>query len=219
MNDDGLAELGRKLQLALEERALTVVRRVVPVEVEPGLADRDHALVAEQLAELVETPRVFVGGLVRVDPEGGEDPLLPARRWRGSRGRRRARSRPRRSAPPRPSAHGPRGLLPARRTRRGARGCRSSRCGRQVDAREERRGGLDPLGLGRQPGRDPFELELDRLPQRTEDQGRRLRQVGERARPPPSAPRPRGHRAPGRARPPAPRPSRAATAPLPRRGG
>ena len=77
MNDDGLAELGRKLQLALEERALTVVRSVVPVEVEPGLADRDGALVAEQLAELVETPSVFVGGLVRVDPEGGENPLLP----------------------------------------------------------------------------------------------------------------------------------------------
>ena len=77
MDDDGLAELGGQLELALEELALAVVRRVVAVEVEAGLADRDRALVGEQLAQLVEPRRVGLGGLVRMDPERCEDAVVP----------------------------------------------------------------------------------------------------------------------------------------------
>src|SRR5215211_6620240 len=73
MNDDGFAELGRQLEVALEELALAVMRRVVAVEVEPGLADRDGALVAEELAELVEVLRVLLGSLMGMDPKRGED--------------------------------------------------------------------------------------------------------------------------------------------------
>jgi len=67
------AELTRQLELVGEELALPVARRVVAVEVEAGLADGDRALVGEQLAELVEAVRIFVGSLVRMDAERGPD--------------------------------------------------------------------------------------------------------------------------------------------------
>lgn len=76
MNDDGLPELAGELELSREELALEIVRGVVAVEVEPRLADRDGSLVGEQLTKLVEAPGVGVSGLVRVDPERGEDALL-----------------------------------------------------------------------------------------------------------------------------------------------
>ena len=53
------------------------MRRVVTVEVEPGLADRDRLRVVEQGAEVVELLRVAVRGLMRVDAEGGEHSRLP----------------------------------------------------------------------------------------------------------------------------------------------
>ncbi len=209
-----------ELELPLEELALAVVRRVVAVEVEPRLADRDGALVARAARGARRDarrrrqrpgaggsrarrrrPRCSRGDRERlaagVEPGADrDDPLDPGRRARARR------------APP-----------PARRTRRGARACRSSRCGRQVDAREERRRRLDPLGLGREPGRDPLRVELDRLAAARRGSAAPSPGGRARARRRPRGRRPRGRRARGRARPRAPRPSRAATAPSPRRGG
>ena len=76
VDDDGLAELGSQRELGLEETKLRVVRRVVAVVVEPGLADRDRAVVDEQLTELVEPLRVRVSRVVRMDAEGGVDTVL-----------------------------------------------------------------------------------------------------------------------------------------------
>src|SRR6185503_12309762 len=78
VHDDRLPELGSQLQLPLEELALAVVRSVVAVEVEAGLADGDRTLVGEQLPQLVEPGRVGLGGLVRMDPERGENTVVPA---------------------------------------------------------------------------------------------------------------------------------------------
>ena len=90
VDDDGLAELGRQRELGLEETQLRVARRVVAVVVEPGLADRDGAVVGEQLTELVEPLRVGVSRVVRVDAEGGVDTVLGARRARARRGTSRS---------------------------------------------------------------------------------------------------------------------------------
>ena len=76
MDDNRLPELCGQLELAFEELALPFVRRVVAVEVEAGLADRDGALVAEQLAQLVEPGRLGISRLMRVDSEGRENPLV-----------------------------------------------------------------------------------------------------------------------------------------------
>ena len=74
----GLPSSAASSSCALEELALAVVRRVVAVEVEPGLADGDRALVGEQLTQLVEPGRVGLGRLVRVDAERGEDAVVPS---------------------------------------------------------------------------------------------------------------------------------------------
>ncbi len=76
VDDDGLAELGRQRELGLEETQLRVVRRVVAVVVEPGLADGDGAVVGEELTELVEPLRVGFSRVVGVDAEGGVDTVL-----------------------------------------------------------------------------------------------------------------------------------------------
>ena len=91
VDDDRLAEVSRELELPGEEIALPVARRVVAVEVEPGLADGDRTRVAEQLAELVEPGCVVIRGLVRVDAEGGPDSVVSP----GEVERRAARVEPR----------------------------------------------------------------------------------------------------------------------------
>ena len=59
VDDDGLAELGRELELRLEEAALPVARRVVAEVVEAGLPDCDRSVVLEQAraARRRATPR------------------------------------------------------------------------------------------------------------------------------------------------------------------
>src|SRR5581483_1603156 len=74
VHDDRLPEAPGELELRLEHRSLCLPRGVVAVEVEPGLADRDSTVVAEELLEVVE--RLSVCGLVRVDAERYEDALL-----------------------------------------------------------------------------------------------------------------------------------------------
>ena len=79
VDHDCLPELGRELELAREEIALALARRVVAEEVEAGLADRDRALVGEQSAQFVEPLGVVVGRLVRVDAEGRPDAVAVPR--------------------------------------------------------------------------------------------------------------------------------------------
>ncbi len=92
--------------------------------------------------------------LVRVEPEDGVDALVaigevergPAAVDRRADGEDAADARLERAGtPPRQD----------RRARRGARGCRSRRRRRRVDAREERRSGLDPLDRLGHPGARP----------------------------------------------------------------
>src|SRR6185295_2690146 len=82
----------------LEQLALPVSRCVVAIEVEPRLPDGDGPRGAEQLTQLVETLRVGLTGLVRVDAERGEDAVFA----RGDRQRFTARvdSGSARDAPP-----------------------------------------------------------------------------------------------------------------------
>ena len=74
VDDDGLAELGSQRELGLEETKLRVVRRVVAVVVEPGLADGDRALV-RRAASRSSSSRSRVGSsrVMRMDAEGGEN--------------------------------------------------------------------------------------------------------------------------------------------------
>jgi hypothetical protein len=76
VDHDRLAEVGRELELCLEEPALTVARRAVAEVVETGLPHRHRALVLGELAELVDAIRLGVAGLVRVDADRGEDLLV-----------------------------------------------------------------------------------------------------------------------------------------------
>ena len=70
VDHDRLAELGGELELGLEQpRAGRRAARIAEV-VEAGLADRDRARVAEQLAQLVESVRVGLVRVVRVDRRG-----------------------------------------------------------------------------------------------------------------------------------------------------
>jgi hypothetical protein len=79
MDHDRLAEVGGELELLPEEAPLEVAGSVVTVEVEPDLPERDGAFVAEKVPQLTEPPGVGPGGLVRVDPEDGEDADLSCR--------------------------------------------------------------------------------------------------------------------------------------------
>jgi len=71
--DEALAELSGEVELPREELALEVVRGVVPVEVEPRLADRDHPLVQRQLPEGLHVWRERIGRMVSdACPDGCE---------------------------------------------------------------------------------------------------------------------------------------------------
>ena len=86
VDDNGQPELGGELEVGVEEAALGVVRRVVPVVVEPRLSDRDRTVVLEQVAKLLDTIRLRPSCLVRVDAERGEDTrlLVARKRERGA---------------------------------------------------------------------------------------------------------------------------------------
>ena len=73
VDDNRRPQPGGKLELPLEDLALPVARRVVAIEVEADLADRDGMLVSEELSQLVEPVCVVVCRLVRVDPERRRD--------------------------------------------------------------------------------------------------------------------------------------------------
>ena len=74
-----LAELARKLDLRLERAPLIVVRRVVAVVVEPGLADRDDLRVGRRLSDRLEVRGLEPGGRVRVPAHDREHLLLRVR--------------------------------------------------------------------------------------------------------------------------------------------
>ena len=76
MDDDGLAELGRELELRLEEAALPVARRAVAEVIEARLPHCDHSIVLGEVAQLADAIRLRVAGLVRVDAESGEHLLV-----------------------------------------------------------------------------------------------------------------------------------------------
>ena len=67
------------LELAVEERPLTLAGSEIVEVVEAGLADRDDGRVLEQLDELGEPLGVRSAGLMRVDPERREDALFGVR--------------------------------------------------------------------------------------------------------------------------------------------
>src|SRR5207302_3028492 len=72
VHDNRLPQLGGDLELALEEPPLRVPRGVIAEEVEPGLADRDRALVAKEATQLPHALRVVSVRLMRMDSERRE---------------------------------------------------------------------------------------------------------------------------------------------------
>ena len=117
----------------------TGTRREIVEVVESRLADSHGSWMAEQIDELIRARTPGGAGLMRVDPERGKDALLGIRDCdRGVAGRD-----PRANGYDSRHAHRPgtvrRGTRPARRSRRGERGCRSRRAGLrrgQLEARE-----------------------------------------------------------------------------------
>ena len=77
MDHDRLAKLGGEFELGGEEAALCVVRSVVPVPVEPGLAHRHRLGVLEKVAQRGEIVRRGRPRLVRVDAEDREHAFVP----------------------------------------------------------------------------------------------------------------------------------------------
>src|SRR5919198_2237842 len=69
VDDHGLSELMREGELPLEELELSLTRRVVAVEVEPGLAHGDRAFVRQKLAKLWKPRRFLAARLARVYPK------------------------------------------------------------------------------------------------------------------------------------------------------
>jgi hypothetical protein len=79
VDHDRLAEVGRQLELGSEQTLLPIVRRPVAVEVEPGFADGDGALLLEQLGQLGEPLGLGTARLMWVDTERRENPGLGRR--------------------------------------------------------------------------------------------------------------------------------------------
>src|SRR3954453_7842118 len=81
VDDDGLAELARELELAGEEPLLRVVRRVLAEVVEADLADPDGFRALRECTDLVEV--VLLARLVRVDADDGVDAVVLRRELDG----------------------------------------------------------------------------------------------------------------------------------------
>ena len=75
MDDQGLPELLGDRDLSSERFFLGGVRRVVVVEVEAGLADRDHGRVGARVAYRVAELIVEVFGVVRMNTHGCRDSI------------------------------------------------------------------------------------------------------------------------------------------------
>ena len=69
VDDDGLVELARELELRGEDTALRVARRVVAIPVEPGFSDGDRLRMRLQAPHLVE---IALRGLVGMDADDRE---------------------------------------------------------------------------------------------------------------------------------------------------
>src|SRR5207244_13627090 len=79
VDDDGLPELGRELELLLEEAALGVAGRVVAEPVETRLPHRDRLRMPEQLAERGDVLLRRVARLVRMKADDREDAVVRVR--------------------------------------------------------------------------------------------------------------------------------------------
>ena len=77
VDHDRLAELGRELELRVEQPSLGVSGRVVAEVVETGLADGDGPRMAQELTQLGDPSRLRSAGLVRVHAERGVDAVVP----------------------------------------------------------------------------------------------------------------------------------------------
>jgi hypothetical protein len=82
VDDDGQFELGCERELGLEEPPLLVLPFGAVVVVEACLADRDGAVVGQQLAQLADPVCLGRPGLVRVDAERGVDDVAVGERER-----------------------------------------------------------------------------------------------------------------------------------------
>ena len=93
VDDDGLPELGRELELLREEPLLRVARRVVAEPVEARLADRDRLRMREELAQRVDVVLGRVARLVRMETEDREDAVVRLGERAGCAGSPRRRCR------------------------------------------------------------------------------------------------------------------------------
>ncbi len=80
VQEHGLTDLGRELELRRERAPLRVARRVVAKEVEAAFADGDEGGIREQRAEGCRRMRVELRRMVRVHARGREQALRGAPR-------------------------------------------------------------------------------------------------------------------------------------------
>ncbi len=83
VDDDRLPHAPGHLELAPEDTLLHVPRGEVAEEVEPHLAQPDHARPAGQALHLLEVGLGGVAGIVRVYPHRGPDVPMPLRQRHG----------------------------------------------------------------------------------------------------------------------------------------
>ena len=74
VHEDGEPDPGGDLELRLECPLLVGARREVPIEIETGLADRDHLLASRERLDRGRRPAVEGRRLVRVDAGRGAEP-------------------------------------------------------------------------------------------------------------------------------------------------
>src|SRR3954467_3724145 len=75
MQEHGLAQLSRKVELAPEGDELRRSRRQVAKVVQPALADRDYLGCCSQRRELLQCRLVELGGVMRMNASGASETL------------------------------------------------------------------------------------------------------------------------------------------------
>ena len=76
VDDDRLAEIGRELELRLEELALPFARRAVAEVIESRLPHGDRTIVLREVAQILDAVCLRVAGLMRIDADRGEHLLV-----------------------------------------------------------------------------------------------------------------------------------------------
>ena len=140
VDDDRQVALGRQDEVAVEGLLLLGEGRVVPVAIEPGLADGDDLRPVDERGDPLPVARPRLGDVVRLDADAGEDPAMGGGDLQDRLGRVGGRRDgddlrdPRLAGPPEDRRRAARGAS----DHRDGRGCRSAARGRPGSIRRSR---------------------------------------------------------------------------------